>query len=236
MNSGHAYDDQKSWCTFCNLKNDYNNIQLCKKCQNSLDIKESDVLDNSKDINGKIIALGKTKKLLILTPSAYKRIKSRIIKEKKERTLIDNKRERKILLHSKLKELKLEYKKHSICDVFLKYGTPDIDTVLKTLEQDNMIKSNNLMKLSRELGKYKLEYDDKVPSYINYVKNGGDLDDTIKIGKVEQIVMKSTNYLTYLKEYSNDDALDMAAIEYIESNGSNSIVSDYIESITTLNF
>ena len=236
MNSGHAYDDQESWCTVCNLKSDYGNIQLCKSCQNHLDITDSDVMNDSDNRDGKIIALGKAKKLLILTPSAYKRVKSSIIKKKKEKTIGDNKRARKLLLHSKLKEFKLEYRKHSICDVFLKYGTPDINTVMETLERDDISKSNNLMQLTKALGKHKLEYNEKVPSYVNYVINGTDLNTAVKIGRIEQIIMNDTNYLEYLREYSNDDALDMAAIEYIESKGPNDFVSNYIESITTLNF
>ena len=130
----------------------------------------------------------------------------------------------------------MEYRKHSICDVFLKYGTPDINTVVEILEKDDINKSKNLMKLTSALGKHKLEYDEKIPAYIDYVKNGTDLKNALKIGKIEQIVINKTNYLTYLREYSNDDALDMAAIEYIESNGPSDIVSNYIESITTLNF
>ena len=236
MDTGHVYDDQESWCTFCNLKSDYRNIQLCKSCQDHLDITDSDIINDPKSRDGKIIALGKAKKLLVLTPSAYRRVKSRIIRKKKEKTIGDNKRERKLLLHSKLKEFKLEYKKHSICDVFLKYGTPDINTVLETLDQDNITKSKNLIELTKMLGKHKLEYNENVPAYANYIIDGIDINTAIKIGKIEQIIMNDTNYLSYLKEYSNDDALDMAAIEYIESNGPNSVVSDYIESITTLNF
>ena len=40
----------------------------------------------------------------------------------------------------------------------------------------------------------------------------------------------------YLTKYTNEDALDMACIEYIDLKGNNEIISSYLDKILTLEF
>lgn len=226
----------EKWCTMCSLLNNYNDVRLCDDCKSKLSITGCDIVNDCDDKNSKMISLGKGGKVVLITKKAFKRVKSGIINKKKRATVDRKIRDRKILLKQRLKEHKLTYRKHSVCDVFIKYGTPDIETVIRSLEKDVKDRSKNLMRLSKRLGRYKLEYNENVPSYKKYVDNGGDVKEAVRIGRVESIVMEKTRYLEYLKEYSGEDALDMAAIEYIDSEGSNDVVSEYLDSIVTINF
>ena len=52
---------------------------------------------------------------------------------------IENKKyERKKKLFKILKDSKLEYKKNSICDIYIKYGMPKINDVINILEKNNL--------------------------------------------------------------------------------------------------
>jgi len=235
MNHDNNYNIE-SWCTFCNLTNNYQDIQLCNKCKLHLNITDSDILSDPKNREGRVISFGMSKRLIVITSSAFNRIKSGIIKRKKSITFCTNKNMRKVLLKKTLSDNKMCYKKNTICDVYVKYGIPHLDTVINMLEQSTSEKTNNLARLVRKLGKLGLMYSDKIPAYKEYVNTGKDLKNSVRIGQIENIIIDKTDYLQYLNKYSHDDALDMAAIEYIEEYGSDPVVSKYIDDVTTLNF
>jgi len=158
-------------------------------------------------------------------------------KNKNNNNNIENKRyDRKKKLFKTLKDYKLEYKKNSICDIYIKYGMPKIDDVIDILEKNNLKNISNLTILTNELTKLNLKYNKKLPSHYNFIKNGGNINKTIEIGEIEEIIIDSTNYLNYLKTYSKDEALDIACIEYLDQNGKNKIISNYLDKILTLDF
>ena len=150
---------------------------------------------------------------------------------------IENKKyERKKKLFKILKDSKLEYKKNSICDIYIKYGMPKINDVINILEKNNLKNISNLTILTKELTKLNLKYNKNLPSHYNFIKNGGNISKTIEIGEIEEIIIDNTDYLNYLKNYSKEEALDIACIEYLDLNGKNKIISNYLDKILTLDF
>ena len=231
MNSEYSY--KKSSCNLCDIyynKNNinYNNISLCEKCITNFEI----YTDNSIKNKNIICIFNTLKKPIYINSKTFKKIKFYILKKKNNINQLRRKQE----LFKTLKEYKLEYKKHSICDIFIKYGIPKIQDVINILEKDNIDTISNLTYLSIELNKLNLKFDKKLPSHFNYIKNGGNLNKTIEIGKIENIIINNTEYLEYLKKHSNEDALDMACIEYIDLKGNNEIISSYLDKILNLKF
>lgn len=242
MNSGPTYSSPKSWCTLCNsvnqtIKINYEEIHLCKTCRLTLDISNEDIINYEKKIikDTKMITFGKSKKILI-KKTTFKRIKNHIVSVRKNHKSVSNRKLREIKLMDKLQEEKLDYVSHSICDTFIRYGMPELNEVIDTLKKNTMTKSENLIKLSNELSKNNIQYDESIPRYANYVNSGKNLADTIYYGNIERIVIDKTNYLKYLKTESAEDALDMACIEYIEREGHHPDITKYLEDITTIKF
>ena len=208
-------------CTFCEIKSDnseknidYGNIHICDLCKIELNISDDD-------------------DKLLTNRKIFKKIKSLQLKKKK----INNQKIRENNLLKKLKKLKLEYKSNTLCDIYIKYGNIDIKTVIQSLEKESYEKSLNLMNLVKELKKNNVKYDNKIPSFNNYIKTGKNLKKTIELGKIESILIDNTNYLELLKIYPQIDAIDMASIEYIEKYGnSNRLISNYLNDIVTLKF
>ena len=202
------------YCLLCNSNYNYKNTDFCQECITILGMKDDEINN-----------LNKQDKLLIFKKGKYK-IKSN---SNLNKTVIVNRKRniRKILLNNKLKLNKLEYKKNTVCDTFLKYGKPDIDTVIEILENDNKNE----------------KYDSNIPAYKKYIKTGCNLNNAIEIGRIEKIIINDTNYLKYLKKYSKTDALDIASIEYMDKirdigdkSNEYKIISDYIDNVTTINF
>jgi hypothetical protein len=219
------------YCLLCNFNYNYKNTDFCQECITTLDMKDEEINN-----------LNKRDKFLIFKRGKYKikpnsNLNKNIISKRRKNI-------RKILLNSKLKLNKLEYKKNTVCDTFIKYGKPDIDTVIEILENENRNTTDNLITLINVLDDINEEYNPDVPAYKTYIKTGHNLNNVIKVGRIEKIIMKETNYLKYLKEYSQTDALDIASIEYMEilresnikKSKEYSIISKYIDSITTVNF
>ena len=233
MNLEYSYKNNS--CNVCELyynKNniDYNKIFLCNTCINYFNV--------CKNITKKQnnIIFNNIKNPIYINSKTFEKIKSSIIKKRNITSIEYNQLQRKQQLFKILKEYKLEYKKNSICDIFIKYGIPKLQDVINVLEKENINTISNLKLLSKELTKLNLKFDKKLPSHFNYIKNGGNINKTIEIGKIENIIINSTEYLEYLKKYSNEDALDMACIEYIDLKGQNEIISNYLDKILTLKF
>ena len=235
--------DKNIICNFCELDNihknednfkiDYKNIECCYNCfcqNNKKEIKRRE----SKYDGYSNIKLDN--KIVFIKDKYFNNFKNILIK-KKRNILKDNKKFlRKELLLERLKEEKLEYINNSVCDIYVNYGMIEIDYVIDSIKKIDESKSRNYIILHNELNKKNIKLNNNVPSFKKFIKYGKDLNECIRIGIVESIVINKTNYLSNLKKYSRDDSLDMAAIEYLDNFGANEYLINYIENITTIKF
>jgi hypothetical protein len=151
-------------------------------------------------------------------------------------TLKLKKHERKKKLAEKLKEMKLEYINGTICDGYIKYGLPNLETVVQTLLDHQNVKNDRLYKLLNKLRKKKLEYNDDVPAYKKYITKGGDLAKTIKDAELEKILMTETDYLSILNAADSETAKEISLSKYIAKGGKNTTVNKYVSKKNTIKF
>lgn len=147
-------------------------------------------------------------------------------KDKTSKTIIryeeDNDRFllRKKELFDQLNNNKLEYTKGGVCDSFIKFGTPSLNTVIQDVQKKTNVQ---MERLSRLLKKLRIEgevYDEDVSYYKQYVKNGGDIDYYVEEGIKEWFYLNKTNYLDFLKIYKDVDRAQAKAFnEYVRENG-----------------
>ena len=235
------YINRKINCNFCEMKEDnvdidiridYNNIECCYNCL-SKNMEKFKI--KSTHSNGyKNIKLDN--KDVYIKEKYYNNIKIKLAKEKRELLKNNKKLRRKEQLLNRLKEEKLDFANNSLCDIYINYGMIDLDTLIEDMQKTNESKSKNFIILNNELNKRNLSFNNKVPSFSKYIKSGKNLNECIRIGIIESLVIDKTNYLDNLKKYSKEDALDMAAIEYIDNVGYNKELINYIENITTIKF
>jgi hypothetical protein len=159
--------------------------------------------------------------------------KNLYIKHKQIFIVQSKKYERKKLLLNKLQHMKLDYVSGTVCDGYIQHGIPDIDTVIKTLMDNQNTKNNRMYKLLNKLRKKQLEYDETVPAYKKYLKKGGDLNKVIINGELEKVLMKETDYLSLLNIADSDTAKDISLSAY---DGDNDIVNNYVSNKNTIKF
>lgn len=127
---------------------------------------------------------------------------------------------RKKELFEKLDNEKLNYIKNGICDSYIKFGKPSLDTVINSIHEKNNIKSKRLQKLINLLKEEGEEYDENNSYYKNYIKNGGDIRYAINEGIKEWFFMNKTHYLKFLKKYKNEEIAELKALnKYINDFG-----------------
>lgn len=235
--------DKNIICNFCeldsihknenNFKIDYKNIECCYNCFCHNNKKGIKIKKNKQDgyINIKL-----DNNLVFIKDKYYNNFKNILIKKKRDLLKKNKKLFRKNILLERLKEEKLEYINNSICDIYVNYGMLEIDYVIESIKKIDESKSRNYIILNNELNKKNIKLNKSVPSFNNFIKYGKNLNECIRIGIVESIVINETNYLSNLKKYSRDDSLDMAAIEYLDNFGPNEYLINYIENITTIKF
>src|SRR5579872_2872269 len=135
--------------------------------------------------------------------------------EDNERVLL-----RKRQLFDQLSDNKLEYTRNGICDSFIKFGTPSLNTVIEDVQKKSEIQTKRLRKLLRRLKEEGEVYDERISYYKQYIKNGGDIDYYVEEGIKEWFYINKTNYLKFLKMYKNEDLSQTKAFnEYIKNVG-----------------
>jgi hypothetical protein len=133
---------------------------------------------------------------------------------KKEKIIL-----RKKKLFNRLSENKLEYRKNSICDFYIKYGKYSINEVIETIKTKNTKEEKRLNILLKKLKKEGEIYDENISYYRNYIKNGGNIEYTILNGVKEWFYINKTDYLELLKRYRNEDVAKSYAFNtYIKNN------------------
>lgn len=127
---------------------------------------------------------------------------------------------RKRQLFDQLSDNKLEYTRNGICDSFIKFGTPSLNTVIEDVQKKSEVQTKRLKRLIRRLREEDEIYDEHVSYYERYIKNGGDLDYHVEEGIKEWFYINKTNYLKFLKIYKNQDLAQSKAFnEYIKTIG-----------------
>lgn len=135
---------------------------------------------------------------------------------------IDNERIllRKKQLFDKLTDNKLEYTKDGICDSFIKFGVPELNTVIKDVQQKTDVQSKRLGILIKRLRKEGEIYDENNTYYKKYIKYGGDIDYHIDEGIKEWFYVHKTKYIEYIKCYKDEDKAQAKAFnDYIKTGG-----------------
>lgn len=139
-----------------------------------------------------------------------------------------------------LREYKLEYKKHGICDAYIKFGSPDLRTVIQTLRNKLSDNRERIIELIDRLSDH-IQIDEthiitKIPSFNRYIEKGGDIEDVINDGLIEFFLYKETNYKTLLMKYTNEEAKDIALSQYISSDNIPDIIVPHIAIDSKLRF
>jgi len=143
---------------------------------------------------------------------------------------------RKIKLLEELNEKKLTYKKGNLCDAYIKYGSPSLEHVINTLYTEQINTNNRLHLLIQKLKKHNLQYNNLLPCFNKFVKNGGNIDKVIQESQIEQIFVEHTQYLQYLKHNDIKTAKYLASIEFTNSCKKNETIEKYIQNKNSLKF
>ena len=154
-------------------------------------------------------------------------------RHKKSSNILFQKEERKAKLIIKLKELKLENTKDKLCEEYVNFGNPDLDTVTKTLLNKQNMENDRLCTLLEFLKKHNLEYSNKIPSYKKYIKKGGNINKIVENGELEKVLILDTNYLSMLDLTDSDTAREIALCNV---NKKNTLTEKYILKKNTLIF
>ena len=127
---------------------------------------------------------------------------------------------RKKQLFVELSENKLEYKKNSICDAYIKYGKYSKNDVIDIMKNKNLKEAKRLRILIKKLKKEGEIYDENISYYRDYIKNGGNIKYIISNGIKEWFYINKTDYLELLKRYRNEDIAKSYALNaYLRNNG-----------------
>jgi uncharacterized protein Usg len=128
---------------------------------------------------------------------------------------------RKDILMNKLRDLKLQYKKNSICDAYIKYGSPDLKTVVENLVQKQTDRGVRFTKMIKYLEKHNMRYDDKIPCFEDYLNENIELRDIRDNYEIDIFLVNETDYINLLLKYDRDTARELAINESIKTHGIN---------------
>jgi hypothetical protein len=144
--------------------------------------------------------------------------------------------ERKTKLEKILQDRKIENTKQSLCKSYIKFEKPNLEELLGVFEKEQNKKESRLLKLIKTLKENKMEYDEKIPVFENYIKDGGELKNIIKDAKLEKSLIYNTKYENYLKYNSVEIARYLATIEFMNSGKKCNEVKKFASQNNTLNF
>ena len=138
-------------------------------------------------------------------------------------------------LKNKIVELKLTYSR-TICDKYIKYGKPPIETIIKSLSKEQRWSNENLCELLDELKTRNIEYSEDVPSYKKYIKKGGNINETLEKGEIEKVLMQKTKYLSIMENMDSETARELSTIDFCDSGQNSPIIDDYLKKKGTIKF
>lgn len=175
------------------------------------------------------------------------KIKFDSINKKNEKKIFRAKQKEKLQSSRKqnliqcLTEHKLDYKPFGECFTYVKYGYPDIETVIKNEINKSIELSRRKKILYKELQKFNLPYCEKNSVCYDFINNISDksLNDIINDAKIENFFINYTNYSELQKIYPDDIAKEKALANYIsktDKSNRHEIANKLINNTFTLNF
>lgn len=145
-------------------------------------------------------------------------------------------RKRKNEIDLMLKNNHLENIKPSLCLAYIKYGIPKIESIFSLFKGEQKSKEERLYELINELKNKGYKYDERVPIYEKYIKDGGDIKSVIKEGGLEYHLVKNTKYNYYLKHNNVQTARYLSVIEFMNSGKNNEIIKKFALKNNTIKF
>ena len=144
--------------------------------------------------------------------------------------------ERKNILNKIIQERKLENTKPSLCKSYIKFEKPPLCDLVLFFEKEQNKKESRLLKLIKKLKENNMEYDEKIPVFEIYIKEGGDINNIIDDSKLEKSLIYNTKYEHYLKHNSIGVARYLATIEFVSSGKKCDEVKKFVSQNNTLIF
>ena len=190
-------------CNTNNFSNIDNVIIICESCFDE-DKFEQLCDEMFMDCDFPLQIFMSSKQLYVDKKEWKKYSKSKIISTQKTKRIQE--------LIKKMSDVKLSYEEHSknkLCESYVNCGSPDLDTVIKSLYSIISIENDRLFKLLETLKLLNLEYDSKIPSYKKFIKKGGDINKIINSAELEKDLIKNTNYLSLYDITDSDTAKEM---------------------------
>ena len=207
----------------------------CQKCINKIDIiskskSKSAFILTDKDLNNlKYIYTGKdnnykhylSKDIEALVLNKYGNLanmnalkKNNIDKKDEQKNNLKLKRENEIKEIFNLN--KLEFKNYGDCYSYINYGKPDIETIIKNEINKTNEKNKRRIKLSNELSKLDIPFDETLKPCYEYVNNIGtrEFNDVIRATEVEYFLRTRTQYGELCKKFDNETAKEIAMRNY----------------------
>lgn len=148
---------------------------------------------------------------------------------------------RKKILEQRLAEYKLDVKSFGDCFTYIKYGYPEIETVIKNEINRSIELSRRKKILYEKLQKFNLPYNETTDSncynFINGISDKS-LNDTINDAKIEYFFINCTDYPELSKVYMDDDiAKEKALANYLsktDESNRHEVANDLINKSFTL--
>lgn len=147
-------------------------------------------------------------------------------KRKINETKIKNIENRKNILNNLLCDNKLQYIETDKVKKYINYGKSTIEEVFDDVYTRNMQINSKRLKLINLYKKFNLIYNEKSYACQEYFKlNNRSLDEILKIAKIEDHLIKHTNYLLYLDKYDHLKSINIAIHEIDSDNYKNNIAN-----------
>jgi hypothetical protein len=228
-NISNIYNTDKLINNLTNKKINKKNIYIA--CQNCINIEEYEVLKIKKSFDFSKFYL----KIFINNNNYY--VLSNEWKDFLKNSLYKNKEElRRKEIDSILREQRLDNIKPNMYASYVKFGVPNIETLISTFKREQSDKEDRLLKLIKELKKSGKEYDENIPMHEKYIKEGGDIKKIIEESDLEKSLIYNTNYKHYLKHNTVQIARYLATMEFMNSGKHNDVIKKFASEKNTLKF
>jgi len=142
------------------------------------------------------------------------------VKGKKDGKGLTAEHKRKQELISALNQNKLEFQNHGDCYSYVKYGTPDIETVIQNMLVKLKRVSERRIELAKLLSDNGVPFNEEFGPCYNYIHDIGykNLAETVQDAEIDHFLRTNTNYVSLLKKYNREVASEVALRTYFAEN------------------
>jgi hypothetical protein len=136
------------------------------------------------------------------------------INEKKQKIIAKRKQE----LINALDENKLEFNNYGDTFMYINYGKPDIETIIKKEVKKTSKRMTRRRRLSKALSKVNIKLDETLESVNNYINNNNNntLDEVVRAVEIEYFFKYKTDYDELSKTMDYTEAKDIAMQQYMK--------------------